>query len=162
MNSARFHRYDTGLSALELFNECAMRVMDGRRNWPDDIAFVTFMRHVMWSVGDSYRRRRNIRQAHPGLEDSAVVIPVGVRRHRSGAAVEAIPSTELSPEEVLIRIEHRKVIRALFASYPLESRIIEGLCAGLNKAEIGAHIPHNAFEAAWKRVTRTLAKYLSS
>lgn len=153
--SAEINSLYTGLSHEELFDEAVCRVMDGTRVWPDEVPLVTFFRNVMGSIATAERKVRN-------REDSD-----GSFKYRSGGghartiivSLDALSSAEPGPEENTIKVQNRRLIRALFENYPVELELVDRMFRGLEGKDLQGDFADALFKRAMTRIRNTLVAY---
>jgi hypothetical protein len=152
---AEVNSFETGISGSELFIDAISRIKVGGRHWPPDVKLVPFLRNVIRSVGSARRKRHN-RIISDG---NFSYRPGGARAGYTVVSLDALPSSELSPEEVLIRIDTKRLIRSLFDRRPVEAVLIERMFEGLRGAELQGDLPDSVFKNAYKQIMRTIHRY---
>jgi RNA polymerase sigma-70 factor (ECF subfamily) len=113
-----------GILWSDLLHEALARALDGSRQWPADVPFLTFVSSVMRSLCDKIWRRHR--------REAAVIIRGKYDEHESRTAV----CTAAGQERILAAIPAISAIRRLFAGDQIATRIIAGMADGLSAEEI--------------------------
>lgn len=146
----------TGWDADDLLQEALMRMLDGRRSCPVDLAILKALCGVMRSVASE-------------ASDSASNVPLLelVPSHGDEEAEKPAKTPEqlrnnFTPERILSGRDDLAEIRALFKADPPAEAVFEGMLAGFEGHELSevSEISHTELPTIRKRISRRIGTTL--
>ena len=144
-----------GLANVEgrdLRNEAIARMLEGRRQWPHDVALDVFLLETMRSIASDYRRRQ---------KSARVVAESEVRANpeTGDGAIASAGDVSMAPEARTAAAETLARIHSLFSEDADAQAVIVGKAKGMSPAEIQKEhaIDETRYATTLRRIRRRVA-----
>ena len=145
-----------GLHAVDwqdLLHEAIVRLLDGSRQWPQDVSLVVFLRETMRSIASDYWRR---------LEKPVVMSEsdLAVNRQAGGSALDNAEDPATSPECRVSAVETLARIEEVFRNDDDALMVMTGMAIGKSPKEIQeeAGMNETRYASTQRRIRRVLAR----
>lgn len=161
---ARFRqRYAPGLTGKDLLNEAAVRVLEGKRNWPlRKIAFIGFMFGTVKSIAGDLKRTNEGKLRAAALTEAD--LRTGDDANEGINPIENLSAGLDTPETFALAEDQLAAIQSEFEDDETAWYVLECAMEGYRPREIRErlNLSDHEFDAARKRIARRIAKFFLS
>ena len=138
----------------DLLHEAVVRMLDGARQWPEDVGLVVFLRQTMRSIASEHWRRRRI---SPVLSEVQLQDP---SEEAEGSLLDAVMDPTADPERDAVAAEALAQIEQAFKGDLEALHVLSGMAIGKSPREIQEeeHLDARRYASVQRRIRRTLAR----
>lgn len=138
----------------DLLHEAVARMLDGARQWPEDVGLVVFLRQTMRSIASEHWRRRRI---SPVLSEAQLQDP---SEEAEGSLLDAVMDPTADPERDAVAAEALAQIEQAFKGDLEALHVLSGMAIGKSPREIQEeeHLDARRYASVQRRIRRTLAR----
>ena len=138
----------------DLLHEAVARMLDGARQWPEDVGLVVFLRQTMRSIASEHWSRRRI---SPVLSEAQLQDP---SEEAEGSLLDAVMDPTADPERDAVAAEALAQIEQAFKGDLEALHVLSGMAIGKSPREIQEeeHLDARRYASVQRRIRRTLAR----